>query len=345
MPTIDEIARLSGLSRSTVSRVLNESPRVSEESRERVREIIRQENYHPSLAARGLALGRTEVIGTIIPVGVATAFTNPVFPMLIEGISSVCSSSGRLMLLWLADRENEERMMPKILRGGVVDGVIVTSHVIHDRLLPALGESGKPFVLIGRHPTDDSVSYIDVDNRTSARTATGHLLRLGRRRVATITGPRNMMAGLDRYEGYVEALRDFGSSPEPQLVTEGDFTERSGYTAMRRLLDANPDAVFAGNDSMAVGALRALQEEGIEVPEDIALVGFDDIPAAAHVQPSLTTVRQPIQRLGGLAAEILIELINNPSHAGRRVVLSTELIVRASCGWSLHRRNKGRKEE
>jgi LacI family transcriptional regulator len=159
-----------------------------------------------------------------------------------------------------------------------------------------------------------------------------YLLRLGHKRVATIAGPNNMIAGADRLQGYLLALRNRGIAANPALIVEADFTEEGGYIAMQRLVPHAPDAVFVASDAMAVGALRALREAGLRVPEDIALAGFDDIPFAARADPPLTTVRQPIQRMGTLAAETLIDLISHPQPQPRRIVLPTELLIRESSG-------------
>jgi LacI family transcriptional regulator len=159
-----------------------------------------------------------------------------------------------------------------------------------------------------------------------------HLLRLGRTRVATITGPQNMIAGADRLAGYQAALRDRGVIPDPGLIAEGDFTEGGGYRAMQQLLGRRPDAVFAASDIMAIGALRALREAGLRVPEDVAVVGFDDLPQSARSEPPLTTVRQPTYRLGTTTVDSLLDLLDYPDSSPRRIVLPTELVVRASCG-------------
>lgn len=193
-------------------------------------------------------------------------------------------------------------------------------------------DNQKPFVLVGRHPSKPEVNYVDSDNENGAWAAVAHLLRLGRQRVATITGPSNMVAGADRRAGFVRALRERGLALDPDLLAEGDFTEAGGYLAMQRLLPHKPDALFAASDMMAQGALRALREAGRRVPEDVAVVGFDDIPTAARLEPPLTTVRQPIQRLGTTAVELLIELIDQPGSAPRRVLLATEFVIRKSCG-------------
>ncbi|HET7087540.1 MAG TPA: LacI family DNA-binding transcriptional regulator [Anaerolineae bacterium] len=330
--TLEEIAKLSGVSRSTVSRVINSAPNVRDDTRARVWEVVRRLNYHPNAAARGLAAGRTRVLGLVIPTGVAALFTDPYFPILIQGVTSACNAHDHSVMLWLAEPEYERRAIRQIMHNGLIDGVIVAAMLVDDPLVEALTNSEMPFILVGRHPTNPKVNYIDVDNRTGTVAMVEHLLQAGRRRIATITGPQNVIAGSHRREGYLSALSAHNVKPEDDLIVEGDFSEMGGYSAMRQLLPRHPDAVFAASDIMAVGALRAIREAGLRVPEDIAVTGFDDMPFAARTDPPLTTVRQPIQRTGALAAETLIDLIEHPDSQPRRVVLPTELVVRVSCG-------------
>jgi LacI family transcriptional regulator len=341
MTTLEEIAGLSGVSRSTVSRVINNDPYVSAATRERVMTVVRRLNYHPNAAARGLATGRTRVLGLVIPTGVSALFTDPYFPLLIQGVTAACGSRDHSVMLWLADPEFERRTIRQIVSNTLIDGVIVASSLMDDPLEQALADGEIPYVMVGRSPHQPHASYVDVENTQGAREAVAHLLRLGRRRVATITGPANMIAGVDRRDGYYAALKDRGLAPDPLLVIEGDFSDAGGYAAMKRLLPQHPDAVFAASDMMAVGALRALHEAGLRVPEDVALVGFDDMPIAAHTDPALTSVRQPIPRTGALAADTLIDLIEDPHAAPRRIVLPTELVLRASCGANLAARMPG----
>jgi LacI family transcriptional regulator len=234
-------------------------------------------------------------------------------------------------MLWIADPEYERRTIRQILHSGVVDGVIVCAMLIDDPIVQALLEGDLPFVLVGRHPTDSRVNYVDVENQAGACAAAAHLIRIGRRRIASITGSLNAISGADRREGFLAAFRNQGLSPDLDLVVEGDFTEEGGYAAMRQLLPRQPDAVFVASDAMALGALRALREAGRRVPEDIAVIGFDDMPFAARADPPLATVRQPIHRLGAIAAETLIELIEHADAGPRRIVLPTEIVLRASC--------------
>jgi LacI family transcriptional regulator len=335
--TLEEIARHAGVSRSTVSRVMNDHPNVDQGTRARVLSVAESLNYHPNMAARSLAAGRTQILGLAIPAGVSILFTDPYFPILIQGITSACNAQDHSLMLWLGEPEYERRTIRRMLRGGQLDGVILASALMDDAILEALVKVRLPFVLIGRHVVDDLVSYVDVDNRNSAYQMVTFLLRSGYERVATITGPRNMIAGADRLEGYVAALRERRVSHDPTLIVEGDFTEEGGYRAMRQLLPAAPDAVFAASDAMAIGALRAVREEGKRVPEDIAIAGFDDIPLASRTEPPLTTVRQPIQRMGAVAVDTLIDLITHPGTEPRRILLPTELVIRASTGSGMRR--------
>lgn len=330
--TLEQIAKLAGVSRSTVSRVINDHPNVRPEVRERVWQVIRQVGYQPHAAARSLVTNRTQIIGLIIPQAVTTIFTDPFFPLLIRGIAAECNTRHyHLMLSLFSDPTEQESLYQRVLRGGYLDGVIVASTMLDDPLIPRLLQDQVSFVSVGRHP-DERVHYVDVDNVNGAQMATEHLLRLGHRRIATVTGPLGMMAGRDRLEGYRQALEARGVPVDKALMVEGDFTEEGGRAAMRRLLDHNPTAVFVASDTMAVGAMKAVKEAGLRLPDDIAMVSFDDLPVASIVEPPLTTVRQPIERLGSTAVDILINLIEHGGESTQKVILPTELVVRASCG-------------
>ena len=328
--TLEDIARICSVSRSTVSRVINGEPNVSEKTREKVMETIRKIDFQPNLAARGLAVGRTRVLGLVIPMGVTAIFADPFFPLLIQGVTSACNALDHSVMLWLAEPEYERRTIRQILYNGLVDGVIVASMLTDDTLVENLIESRLPFVLIGRHPSNDRVHYIDIDNRSASRQAVHCLMRNGCKRIATINGPANMIAGMDRLQGYLDALHERGINPNPALIAPGDFTDAGGYYAMQHLLAQHPDGIFAASDTMAMGAMRAIQDAGLRVPEDIAVIGFDDVPQAAHANPPLTTLRQPIQRMGSLAAETLVEIISHPTDQVNRMILPVELVIRQS---------------
>lgn len=330
---LETIARISGVSRSTVSRVINNSPNVSPEVRDRVMRVIRETNFQPNVAARSLAAGSTRILGLVIPMSVSQMFVDPYFPLLIQGVSSACNANDYTVMLWLVEPEYERRILRQILHSGLVDGVIVTSLEINDPMVDALIERNFPFVMVGRPRPGKSIYYVDVDNEGSARRAVEHLIQLGRRRIATISGPQSLTAGVDRLNGYRAALQQAGLPLDAALEECGQFTQSEGFAAMQRLLASRPDAVFAASDAMAQGALQAVAAAGLRVPDDIALVGFDDIPLSAHLQPPLTTVRQPIDRMGAVAVELLINRLNAPhSDQPQGIMLPTELVVRASCG-------------
>jgi LacI family transcriptional regulator len=334
--TLEDIARETGVSRSTVSRVINNNPNVSENVRKNVQEAIRRNNFHPHAAARALASQHTSTIGLILPQTVSFFFTDPFYPHLTRGIAQACNQHDYTLAFFLVDsKEDEERIFPRVCRQGMLDGVLVQSGQHGDQeIIGRLIDAGMPFVVIGRPFRYDNVTYIDIDNVNASYHATNHLIRQGRTRIGTISGPLQSTVGIDRLEGYHKALKDRGMSVNERLVVEGDFTEEGGYYAMKLLLTANPDAVFTASDIMAVGAIRAVREAGLRVPEDIAFVGFDDLPMSSLSNVQLTTIRQPVVQFGAQAVETLIDQIENGNRSPHRIILETELIIRDTCGAS-----------
>jgi len=333
--TLEEIAKLAGVSRSTVSRVVNNHPSVRDQVRERVWEVIHETGYQPHAAARSLVTRRTRIVGIVIPEAVSTLFADPFFPQLLSGITRMCNTQRyHLMLSLFDDPTSSEEMYRRVVLSGYLDGVVVASTRVQDPLIVRLLDDGVPFVLIGRYP-DERVHYVDIDNVAAARMAVDHLIRLGHRRVATITGPLSMTSGQDRLEGYRQAMAAHRLPVDATLIAEGDFTEMGGTMAARQLIANSTTAIFAASDTMAVGALKALREAGLRVPADVALIGVDDLPVARAVEPALTTVRQPIEELGSTAADLLLDLLENPPDdqaPAHRIILPTQLLVRGSCG-------------
>lgn len=328
---LEDIARKAGVSRSTVSRVINNDPHVKATTRERVLAVIREENFQPNLAARALVKQRTQIIGVVIPTSENIFFTdNNYFPQLLAGLNQATREQKYAMLLWLGElTQNEEGL----IHNRFADGLIIASLTADHPLSRRLGDIRRPLVMIDRplHYNGD-ISYVTVNNVSAAEVAVEHLIGLGRRRIAHITGQLSIADARDRLQGYKNALTRAGLSVDPALIEESTFNRRMGYQATKRLLAQRPDAVFAAGDTIAVGVLQAAHEAGVRVPDDLALVGFDDIDVAAQAIPQLTTVRQPVQYKGAVAARLLIDLIEGRVSGPQHILLETELVVRQSCG-------------
>ncbi len=334
--TIEEIARLAGVSRSTVSRVVNGDPHVRDEVRVHVQQIIDENGYHPNAAARSLASRRTRIIGLLVPRSIGVVLTDPFFLHLTQGAVEECNDADYLLTMLLESAEVEisnQRVYDRVIRGRHVDGVVIASSVVEDPIVERLQRDGFPFALVGRHPHHD-VSFVDVNNVESAKLAVQHLIGHGYRHIGCITGPPNMIASIDRYAGYVMALQESGRAPERSLTAEGDFTRRGGYRAMQELLKngTRPDAVFVASDTMASGALQALRDAGLGAPNDVAVFGFDGLDHQLVSQPVLSTMVQPIRELGREAVRIVLNRVASNESAPTQRYLPTEMVLRASCG-------------
>jgi len=331
--TLEDIAKLVGVHRSTVSRVVNGAANVSPEVRKRVLKAIRDTGYHPNAAARSLATQRSWMIGLVLPHSVSSFFADPYFPQLTQGIAFGCNSHDYTLSLFLvSSKEDEAKITPRISRRGMLDGLLIQTGQPGDSLYQVLTKSSIPSVVLGRPAQPEGITFIDVDNVQAAFNATRHLIDLGYKRIGTITGSHDSTVTADRLEGFHKSMQAAGLSVDPGLVAEGTFSEISGYNAMQKLIEHRPEAIFAESDSMAVGAMRAAQEAGLRIPEDIAFIGFDDVPLATLTKIQLTTMRQPILQFGIKAVELLIDVMENGTKPARRIILDTELIIRDSCG-------------
>ncbi|GAA3659924.1 LacI family transcriptional regulator [Microbacterium marinilacus] len=324
--TIEEVAARAGVSRSTVSRVLGGGDRVSPQALEAVRHAIAELNYVPNRAARSLASRQTHAVALVVPEDTTRFFGDPFFAAIVTGINARLSRSDHVLNLFIASDDPGDKAT-SYLTAGNVDGALVVSHHTSDTFVERINQS-VPVVFGGRSPRGrEDDYYVDVDNVEGGRIATRHLVERGHRRIATIAGPLDMPAGVDRLRGFREVLADAGLAPGP--VEDGDFTADGGAAAMRRVLAAGdrPDALFVASDLMARGAIGVLQERGLRVPDDVAIVGFDDSPVATSLPPRLTTVRQPSRDQGEAMTEVLLARLAglDPPHA---TILQTELLIR-----------------
>ncbi|MFJ9707752.1 LacI family DNA-binding transcriptional regulator [Streptomyces sp. NPDC101234] len=334
-PTLEAVAARAGVSRATVSRVVNGGDGVREPLVERVRQAVEELGYVPNQAARSLVTKRHDAVAVVIAEPETRIFTDPFFALQLRGISKELTAQDNQLVLLLTEGRDDHARVARYLAGGHVDGALVFSLHLDDPLPGLIEGAGVPTVFGGRPGWSDgsnSAVYVDCDNRGGAQDAVRHLVGLGRRRIAHITGPLDQTSAADRLQGY----RDVMGEPDPRLVVLSDFTLGGGERAMSELLDRCPDvdAVFAANDLTALGALRVLREHGRRVPEDVAVIGFDDVlPVTEQTGPSLTTVRQDIEEMGRLMARLLLRALTRDkpaTGAPSSVILPTTLVRRAS---------------
>ncbi|MFU0098941.1 LacI family DNA-binding transcriptional regulator [Streptomyces rhizosphaericola] len=331
-PTLEEVAARAGVGRGTASRVINGSPRVSEATREAVEAAVAELGYVPNRAARALAGNRTDAIALVVPEPETRFFAEPYFSAIVRGVGAALADTEMQLLLTLAGNDRERRRLAQYLTAHRVDGVLLVAVHADDPLPELLEQLGMPCVISGARHAAEPLASVDSDNFEGARAAVEHLVSRGRRRVATITGRLEVYGAQRRLDGYRAALATAGLPPDERLIAPADFTEEGGARAMHELLARRPDldAVFAASDVMAAGARQVLREADRRIPEDVALIGFDDSVVARHMHPPLTSVRQPIEEMGRRMAELLLEEIAGRSGERPTVVLPTELVVRDS---------------
>ncbi|HEY3364887.1 MAG TPA: LacI family DNA-binding transcriptional regulator [Symbiobacteriaceae bacterium] len=337
--TIVDVAKIAGVSPSTVSRVIAGNPRISAGTQERVRAAMKDLDYHPHAIARSLVTRSSRTIGLVTSRPATQAFANPFFPEVLRGIGSVLEGEGYNLLLSASrGEENEREACLSLLRSRHVDGVILTSSRLGDKLIEALVKDEANVVLIGRpagidgalaHP---SLHWVNNDNVSAAAVAMEHLLGLGHRRIAFINGPQDWVFCYDRLQGYRTALSEAGLDFDPQLVRQGNITQQDGARALEHLLalPERPTAILAVDDSLALGAMEAAHKRGLRIPSDLAIVGFNDDPITAWTRPSLTTARIPVFDLGAMAARMLLGRLQGRPVRPHQVILPSQIVVRES---------------
>ncbi|MER6206987.1 MULTISPECIES: LacI family DNA-binding transcriptional regulator [unclassified Streptomyces] len=337
-PTLEEVAARAGVGRGTVSRVINGSPRVSDATRAAVEAAVAELEYVPNTAARALAANRTDAIALVVPEPETRFFAEPYFSDMLKGVGTQLADTELQLLLIFAGSDRERQRLAQYLAAHRVDGVLLVSVHADDPLPDLLAALEIPAVISGPRSATEPLTSVDSDNYGGARSAVEHLLSRGRTRIAHITGRLDVYGAQRRVDGYRAALLDAGHEVDEHLIQPGDFTEEGGRRAMTELLLRRPDvdAVFAGSDVMAAGARQVLREEGRRIPDDVALVGYDDSAIARHMDPPLTSVRQPIEEMGRSMIDLLLAEIADRRPAAtrgperRQAVLATELVTRAS---------------
>jgi DNA-binding LacI/PurR family transcriptional regulator len=326
-PTLDDVAARAGVGRGTVSRVVNGSARVSGRTRQVVLRAVSELGYVPNGAGRALAGGRVGTVALVLSEEPGRRFEQPYLGRIMKGISSAAGAAQVSLRLTFTQSTADRGAIVDELRASQVDGVLLISLLHQDPLAGLLERRGVPTVLGGRPHEAMRLSYVDVDNRGGSRRAVDYLIGQGRRRIATIAGPPCSTVGVDRLAGYREAL-----DGRLERVDFGDFSEGSGVLAMRRLLDmhADVDAVFVASDNMALGALHELRRQGRRVPDDVAVIGFEDAAFANQSSPTLTTFHQPTEDMGRQMIEMILNQTNGSAASPTQIVYDTDLVRRQS---------------
>jgi LacI family transcriptional regulator len=331
MPTtIKEVALHAGVSIATVSRVLNNVGPVDADTRERVRKAARELKYVPNATGRSLSRRKTEAIGLLLP-----DLFGEFFSEVLRGSDQTAQSANYHLVVSSSHNNKKQIRAALTMMRGRVDGLVIMSPDIDAEILKDDLPASLPVVLLNCHVDSNEFDALNVDNKNGARMMTSHLFNHGHTRVAIIKGTERNSDAMERLQGYLNAHREFGVPVDESLQVQGDFSESTGYTAAQQLLTLSPrpTAIFAANDAMAIGALSALRDAGIQVPGDIALAGFDDVPIASFLTPSLTSVRVRIHDLGVRAIETLLHAVRHHNeHHKQQVLLPTELDLRESCG-------------
>ena len=327
--TIIDVAREASVSFSTVSRVVNNKGYISPKTRQRVHEAMVKTGYVANRQARALAGGRQQVVGLLV-LDLDTSYIGEILRGIDEELAAV---SWDLMLYTTHGRKSRESEFVGSLTQGMTDGLLMVLPINPSSYTESMRQRRFPYVLIDYGAEDDVGPSVGTTNRQGTLDAMSYLIGLGHRRIGVITGDLSMACARERVAGYREALCNGGLPFDQDLVQEGNFHQPLAYTGTQQLLDLDdrPSAIFASNDISALSAMDAIRDAGLRIPDDISIVGFDDIPAARTGHPALTTVKQPLSDMGRTATRMLLELIENPDTAPERIELPTELIVRDSC--------------
>jgi len=330
--TIKEVAKLAGVAPSTVSRVIADSSRISEETKQVVREAMKQLGYHPNAIARSLVNKTTNTLAVVMPQSAEKALLNPFFSQALSGISSACHEEGYCILMSTGSTEEEQlQSINSIVMSGRVDGVIILYSSVKNLVLEELKESNFPLIVIGKPLEPENVLFVDNNNVEAAFVVTEKLIKKGHKNIGIISGFFDYVFSLDRLEGYRNALIDYGLGFDRSYIKEAEFTKEDGYGKMKELLEMEkrPTAIVVTDDVMAFGAIEAIKEAKLSIPEDIEIISFNNVPLAEFCSPSLTSVDINASGLGCEAAKLIIENIKGTADK-RKVIVPTEIIYRES---------------
>ena len=333
-----DVAELAGVSRSTVSFVLNDvrSANISGETRQKVLDAANELEYVPDAAAQALASRRSRIIGLILTRSPHQIASDAFITQILDGLFDIVHRNDMRLLVDIVEPEHQRKAYTQMVRAKRIDGILLSGPRFDDEALQELNRDGFPTVLLGQMPGNTFCS-VDVDNQTAAYSAVTHLINLGHREIACITNAHDSYtAAADRLSGYRQALNEAGVDYDDALVRFGDFDVESGYMQMKSLLESGIkfSSVFVASDTVALGAKAAIREQGLMIPDNVAMVGFDDLPIAKYFDPPLTTVRLPAVDLARKASVLLIKLLQNESIDERHVILDTSLVIRESCGYA-----------
>lgn len=333
--TIKDVARLAGVDPSTVSRVIADNPRISDKTKEKVHKVMEELDFHPNAIARSLANRSTKTIGVIMPHSTEQVFVNPFFTEVMRGIGVSALQKGYYVLISTGSSSDDEyKATSRLVNEKRVDGLILLTSRIGDKTIESLRKKRFPFVVVGKPANMEDVNWVDNDNREAGFQAAEYLIKLGHERIGFIGGEFTYVFMSERFSGYKKALDTYGLKFGKELLSLGEFVEEGGYNAVKKLLmlKNRPTAIVAADDLMAFGAMRAIKEEGLRIPEDISVIGFNDTPLASYVEPTLSSMEIFVYDLGYNACEALINQLQEPGGHKKHIIIPASLRARRSTG-------------
>ncbi len=331
--TINDIAKAAKVSPSTVSRVIANNSRISKATTEKVLKIMKEMNYHPNIIARSLASKSTQIIGVVVPGSTEKAFQHPFFPEILRGIASVAYKNGyNILISSTSDINEEKRIIKEFAKGGITEGIVLMTSRLNDPSVSELMKLNFPFVVVGRPQKENEVNWVDNNNFSISYELTNHFISQGYKKIAFLGVSSEYTVTVDRLEGYKKALHDNNILFDNDFVVEGEFIDDTGYDLMNKLFTKEivPEGVIACDDLLAFGVIKAISDKGLDVPGDIAVAGFNNVPLADYFMPSLTSVEVNAFNLGLKAFELLLADIKSEQKSFNRAIIPAELVIRKS---------------